>query len=134
MAAGPDLPREPVTAQLWTVSLHVPTVAARLAVVDLEVRPLEVGPGFWMGQGMEVGSVRLPNPVAKGILEGLGFIRGDRADEWAAIHCQLPDAWDTSLRSPGHDGLAGVDWRLWAANGPCPPMVMWPRKSGPGPS
>ena len=37
VAACPDLPREPVSVQPWTVSLHLPTVAARLAATDPEV-------------------------------------------------------------------------------------------------
>ena len=75
VAACPYLPREPVTAQPWTVSLHLPTVAARLAVVDPEVRLLkdEDGPGLHLGQGMEVRSARLPSPVARDLLEGLQF-------------------------------------------------------------
>ena len=40
VAACRDLPREPVAAQPWTVSVHLPTVAAWLAVVDPEVRLL----------------------------------------------------------------------------------------------
>ena len=126
VGACPDVPCEPVTAQPWTVSLHLPTVAARLAVVDSEVRPLEDGPGFRLGQGMEVRSVRLPNPVMRSILEGLHFTRGDGADVWAAVHRQLLDAWDTSLRPPGHNRLVGVEWRLWAANDPCPPVERFP--------
>ena len=34
VAACPNLPREPVSVQPWTVSLHLPTMAARLAAVD----------------------------------------------------------------------------------------------------
>ena len=34
LAACPDLPREPVSVQPWTVSLHLPTVVARLAAAD----------------------------------------------------------------------------------------------------
>ena len=73
VAACPDLPRELVTAQPWTVSLHLPTAAARLAVVDPEILLLkdEDGRGFRLGQGMEVLSVCLPNPVVREILEGL---------------------------------------------------------------
>ena len=46
VAAYPDVPCECVTVQPWTMSLHLPTVAARLAVVDPEVRPVEDEPGF----------------------------------------------------------------------------------------
>ena len=28
----------------------------------------------------------------------------------------------------------GVEWRVWAANSPCPPVVVLPKKSGPHPS
>ena len=88
VATCPDLPRETVTTQPWTVSLHLPTVAARLAVVDPEIRLLndEDGPGFKLRQWVEVRSVRLPNPVTPGILEGLQCTRGDAADVWTAIH------------------------------------------------
>ena len=62
MAACPDLPREPVSVQLWTVSLHLPTVAARLAAADLEVLLLgdREGPGLRLGRGLEVRTARLP--------------------------------------------------------------------------
>ena len=131
-----DLPRESVTTQLWIVSLHLPTVAARLAVVDPEILLLrdEDGPGIRLEQGMEVQFVSLPNPVTRDILEGLHFTRGDGADVWVAVHRHLPEAWHKSLRPPGRKRLLGVDCRVWAANGPCPPVVVWPGKSGPGPS
>ena len=106
MAACPDLPHELVTAQQRTVSLHSPTVAARLAV-DPEVRPLEDGPRFRLGHGMAVRSVRLPNPIWRNILEGLHFTRGEGADVWAAVQRQLPDAWHKSLRPPRHERLVG---------------------------
>ena len=79
MAACPDLPREPVSVQLSTVSLHFATEAARLAAADLEVRLLgdrEV-PGLRWGQGLEVRSARLCSPVERDILEGLHFTRAD---------------------------------------------------------
>ena len=53
---------------------------------------------------------------------------------WAAVHRQLPEAWHKSLRPPGHKRLVGVEWRVWAANGPYSPVVGWPRQSGPVPS
>ena len=108
VAACPNLPRESVTAQPWTVSLHLPTVAARLAVVNPEVLPLEDGPGFRLARGMEVRFVYLANPVAWSILERLHFARGDRADVWAAVHCHLPDAWNTSPRPACDDQLVGM--------------------------
>ena len=51
MAACRNLPREPVATQPWTVSLYLPPVAARLTVVDPEVRRLkdEDGPGLRPG-------------------------------------------------------------------------------------
>ena len=136
VAACPNLPREPVAAKPWTVSLHLPTVAARLAVVDPEVRPLkdEDAPRLHLGQGMEVRCVRLPSPVARDILEGLQFTRGDGADVWTLVHRQLPDAWQRTLQPPGHERLVGVEWRVWAANRPCRPVVVVPKKSGPHPS
>ena len=115
----------------------VPSPPNRSSLVGsggLEVRPLEDGPGFRLGHGMEVRSVCLPNLVIRSILEGLHFTHGTGADVWAAVHRQLPDALDTSLQPPGHDPLVGMEWRLWAANVPCPPVVMWPGKSGLGPS
>ena len=129
MAACTDLPRKPVTVQPCTMSLHLPTVAAWLAVVDPEVRPLEGKPGFRLTQGMEVKSVRLPIPMTQSLVEGLCFTRGDGADLCTAVHRRLPSS---SRRPPGYD-LVGVEWRLWGANSPCPPVVMWPRRSGPSP-
>ena len=136
MVACPDRPREPVTTQLWTVSLHLPTVAARLAAADPDVQLLkdDDGPGLNLGKGMEIRSARLPSPVERDILEGLQFTRGDGADVWTAVHRQLPDAWHTTFRPPGHERLLGVEWRVWAANSPCPPVVVLPKKSGPHPS
>ena len=130
MGACPDLPREPVAVQPWTMSLHLPTVAARLAAVDPEVRSLEEEPRFRMGPGMEGGFVPLPSPMMQGLLERPCFTRGDGAEAWTAVHRQLLGSWDVSLRLPSYDRLVGVEWRLWAANGPCPPVVMWPRHSG----
>ena len=131
MAACPELPREPVTVQPWTMSLHLLTVAARLAVVDPEVRPLEGEPGFWPSQRMEV---RLPRPVTGSLLEGHCFICGDGAEVWTAVHRQLLARGMRPCGPPRCDRLVGAEWRLWAANGPCPPVVVWPRRSGPGPS
>ena len=131
MAACPDLPREPVTAQPWTVSLHLPTVAVGLAVVDAEVRLLkdEDGPGFHLGQGMEIRSTHLPNPVERDILQGLQCTRGDGADVWTAVHRQLRDVWHRTFRAPGHERLVGVEWRVWAANSPCPPVAVCQRST-----
>ena len=133
MAACPDLPDEPVAAQPWTVSMHLPTVAARLAVMDPEVHLVknEDGPGFQLGQGMEVRSVRLPSGVARDIPEGLQFTRSDGADVWTAVHRQLPDAWHKTFRPAGHERLVGVKWHVWAANSPCPPVVVLPKRFGP---
>ena len=82
VAACPDLPRKPVSVQPWTVSLHLPTVAARLAVTDPEVLLLgdQEGPGFRLGRGMEVHTARFPSPVDRDILEGLQFMRANGAD------------------------------------------------------
>ena len=131
VAACPELPREPVAAQPWTVSLHLHT-----AVVDPEVHQLkdEDEPGFHLGQGMEVRSVRLPSPMAGDILEGLQFTRGDGTDVWTTVHHQLPDARHRTFQPPGHKCLVAVEWRVWAANSPCPPVVVLPKKSGPSPS
>ena len=48
---------------------------------------------------------------------------------WTAVHRQLPDVWPQVYRPPGHERLVGVEWRVWAANGPCPPVVVLPRKT-----
>ena len=82
---------------------------------------------------MEVRSVRLPIPMIRSLLGGLYFTRGDGAKMWTAVHRQLLGSWDVSLRPPGCGQLVGVKWKLGAANGLCPPVVMWPRRSGPGP-
>ena len=129
VAACPDLPRQPFSVQPWTVSLHLPTVAARLAATDPEVSLLgdRGGPGLRLGQGLEVRTARLPSPVDGDILEGLQFTRAGGADVWTAVHRQLPDAWPQVYRPPGHERLVGVEWRVWAANSPCPPVVVLPR-------
>ena len=71
----------------------------------------------------------LPSPVERDILEGLQFTRADGADMWTAVHRQLPDAWPQEFRPPGHERLVGVEWRVWAANSPCPPVVVLPRRT-----
>ena len=110
VAAYPDLPRETVATQPWPVSLHLPTVAARLAVVDPEVRLLknEDGPQLHLRQGMEARSVCLPSPVARDILKELQFARGDGADVWTIVHRQLPDAWHRTFRPPPPRASGGV--------------------------
>ena len=130
VAACPDLPREPVSVQPWTISLHLPTLAARLAATDPEVLLLgdREGPGLRLGQGLEVRTARLPSPVDGDILEGLQFTRARGADVWTAVHRQLPDGWPQVFRPPGHERLVGVEWRVWAANSPCPPVVVLPRR------
>ena len=98
MAAYLDLPREPVAVQPWTLSLHLPTVAARLAAVDSEVRPLRGESGYKMDPGLEIRPVRLPSPMSPGLLDGLCFTRANGAEVWTAIHRMLPGSWDASLR------------------------------------
>ena len=131
VAACPDLPREPVSVQPWTVSLHLPTVAARLAATDPGVFLLgdREGPGLRLGRGLEVRTARIPSPVERDIVEGLQFTRADKAGMWTAIHRQLPDAWPQAFRPPGHERRVGVQWRVWAANSPCPPVVVLPRRT-----
>ena len=48
--------------------------------------------------------------------------------------CELPNAWHKTFRPPVHERVVGVEWRVWAANSPCPPVVVLPKKSGPNPS
>ena len=131
VAACPDLPREPISVQLWTVSLLLSTVAARLAATDQEVLLLgdREGTGLRLGRGLEARTARLPSPVDRDILEGLQLPRADGADVWTAVHRQLPDAWPQVFRPPGHERLVGVEWRVWAANSPCPPVVVLPRRT-----
>ena len=131
VAACPDLPREPVSVQPRTVSLHLPTVAARLVATDPEVLLLgdREGPGLRLGQGLEVRTARLPSPVDGDILEGLQFTRAGGADVWTAVHRQLPDAWPQVFRPPGHKRVVGVEWRVWAANSPWPPVVVLARRT-----
>ena len=132
MAACPDLPREPVSVQPWFVSLHLPTVAARLGAADPEVLLLgdREWAGFRLGRGLEVRTARHPSPVDGDVLEGLQFTRADGADVWTAVHCRLPDAWPQVFRPPGHERLVGMEWRVWATNSPCPPVVVLPRRTG----
>ena len=115
------------------MSLHVPTITARVVVVDPEIQPVEGEPEPRLRPGMEVRSVGLPSPTTRGILEGMCLTRGDGAEVWTAVHRQLLGSWDASLRPPGHDRLVAVEWRLRAASGPCPSVVMWPQRSGLGP-
>ena len=131
VAACPVLPREPVSVQPWTFSLHLPTVAARLAAADPEVLlPGDrEGPGLRLGRGLQVRTARLPSPVERDILEGLQFTRADGADVWTAVHRRLPDAWPQAFRPPGHERVVGVEWRVWATNSPFPPVVVLPRRT-----
>ena len=48
---------------------------------------------------------------------------------WTAVHRPLPDAWPQVFRPPGHERLVGVEWRVWAASSPCPPVVVLPRRT-----
>ena len=67
--------------------------------------------------------------MVRDILEGPEFTRADGADVWTAVHRRLPDAWPQVFRPPGHERLVGVEWRVWAANSPCPPVVVLPRRT-----
>ena len=78
----PVLPREPMALQPWTLSLHLPAAAARLAAMDPKVRSLEEDPGIRLSPRMEVQFVRLPSPMTLDLLEGLSFTRGDGAELW----------------------------------------------------
>ena len=123
VAACPDLPREPVSVQPWTVSLHLPTVAARLAATDPEVLLLgdQEGPGFRLGRGLEVRTARLPSPVDRDILEGLRFTRVDGADVWTAVHRRL------QTHGPSRSGpLVTSVW--WEWNGACGPPTARARR------
>ena len=136
VAACPDLPREPVSA-VPVDYLPAPSHGGGPACSRRpEVRPLQDGdgPGLHLGQGMEVRTARLPSPVEREILEGLRFTRADGSDVWTAVHRQLPHAWHRTFSPPGHERLVGVEWRVWAANSPCPPVVVLPKKSSPHPS
>ena len=85
VAACPDLPREPVSVQPWTVCLHLPTVAARLAAADPEVRLLgdraagRPGPCVWelaMEGGPHISSV---SPRELEPLQDVSFHRAGEA-------------------------------------------------------
>ena len=130
VAACPDLPREPVPVQPCTVSLHLSTVAARLAATDPEVllQGEREGPGLCLGRGLEVRTAGLPNLVDRDILEGLQFTRAGGADVWTAVHRRPPVAWPQVFGTPGHERLVGVERRVWAAKCPCPPVVVLPRR------
>ena len=94
VAACPDLPREPVSVQPLTVSLYLPTVAARLAATDPEILLLgdREGPGLRLGRGLEVRTAGLPSPVDRDVLVGHQLTRADGAEVWTAVHRQLSDA------------------------------------------
>ena len=106
-------------------------MAARLAAADPGVSVLgdREEPGLRLGWGLEVRTARLPSPVERDILEGLQFTRADGVDVWTAIHRQLPDAWPQAFRPPGHKRLVGLEWCVWAANSPCPLVVVLPRRT-----
>ena len=106
-------------------------MAARLAAEDPDVLLLgdREGPRLRRGRGLEAHTARLPSPVERDILEGLQFTRADGVDMWTAVHRQLPDAWPQAFRPPGHERLVGVEWHVWAANSPCPPVVVLPRRT-----
>ena len=108
-----------------------PTLAACFAAADPEALLLgdQEGPGLRLWRGLEVRTACLPSPVEGDILEGLQFTRADGADMWTAVHRQLPDAWLQVFPPPGHERLVGVEWRVWAANSPCPPVVVLPRRT-----
>ena len=116
---------------MWTVSLHLPMVAARLAATDPVVLLLgdRDGPGLRLWRGLEIRTARLPSPVERDVMEGLQFTRADGADVWTAVHRQLPDAWPQAFRAPGHERLVGVEWHVWAANSPCQLVVVLPRRT-----
>ena len=123
LAACPDLPREPVSAQPWTVSLHLRTVAARLANADPEVRLLKDGdgPGLHLGQGMGVRSARPPSPVERDILEGLQFTRAD------GVTYGPPSTANSLTRGTGHSGPPATSvW--WEWNGACRPPTARARR------
>ena len=48
---------------------------------------------------------------------------------WTAVHRRLLDAWPLVFRPPGHERLVGVEWRVWATNSPCPPVVVLPKRT-----
>ena len=131
VAACPDAPHELVSVQPWSVPLHLPTVEARFAAADPGVLLLggREGPGLPLGRGPEARTARLPSPVEGDILEGLQCTQADGADVWTTVHRQLPNAWPQAFRPPGHERLVGVEWRLWAANSPCLPVVVLPRRT-----
>ena len=118
------------SVQPWTVSLHLPTVAARLAAADPGVLLGDrEGRGLRLGRELEVPTARPPSSVERIILEGIQFTQADGADVWTAVHPQLPDAWPQAFRPPGHEHLVGVEWRVWAANSPGWPVVALPGRT-----
>ena len=123
MAACADLPRDPVSVQPWTVSLHLPTVATRLAATDPEVLLLgdREGPGFRLGRGLEVRTARLPSPADRDILEGLQFTRADGAD------VRPPSIASSQTHGPRCSGpLVTSVW--WEWNGACGPPTARARR------
>ena len=117
-----DYGLSPCTFPWWRPALRPRTRTSR-CLGDPE------GPGLRLGRGLEVRTARLPSRVERDILEGLQFTRAGGADAWTAIHRQLPDAWPQAFRPPGHERLVGSEWRVWAANSPCPPVVILPRRT-----
>ena len=99
-------------SQSWTLSMHLPMVASQLAAVGPEVQPLQGEPGYTMGLGLEIRSVRLPSPMVLGLLDGFCFTRGDGAEVWKVVHHQLPESWDVSPRPRTAVGC-------WVSSGRC---------------
>ena len=87
VAACPDLPREAVSVQPWTVSLHLPMVAARLAATDPGSRCWETkrGQGFAWARGW-----RFALPASPALCTGTSWSdsssRGLAGLIWTAVH------------------------------------------------
>ena len=125
VAASPDPPREPISVQPWAVSLHLPTVAARLAAADPGVLLLgdREGPGLRLGRGLQVRTARLPSPVERDILEGLQFTRAA-----CELMCGPPSIANSETHGPGRSApLATSVWYEWngAYGTPTAPARRW---------
>ena len=114
VAACPDLPREPVSVQPWTVSLHLPAVAARLAATDPEVSLLgtERGQGFAWVRGW-----KFAPPASPALWTGTSW--GDSSSRGlAGLMCGPLSIASPQMRGPRCTGpLVTSVW--WEWNGAC---------------
>ena len=123
VAACPDLPREPVSVQPWTVSLHLPTVAARLAATDPEALLL----GDREGQGFAwAGGWRFALPASPALWTGTSW-RDSSSRGLTGLMCGPPSIAGSRTHGRRCSGpLVTSVW--WEWNGACGPPTAHARQ------